>query len=101
VTYVVVQYFYWSVCLFVALGSKFLDNGSLLSLNGSPQNFHTSLVCGKTFKATFENFSSEPQKIVGKRQSCFPTFISHTRFRKELMDCNSDFKISNSDDFCI
>jgi len=37
----------------VGLGPKFLDNGS-------PRNFHASLVWGQTLKPTFEKFFSHP-----------------------------------------
>jgi len=44
----------------LALGPKFLDNGSQPSFNGSPRNLLTSLACGQALKPTFENCSHNP-----------------------------------------
>jgi len=51
-TYVFAQYLY--------LGPEFLDSGSQSSLNISPQNLHTSLVCSQALKPTFQKFSLLP-----------------------------------------
>jgi len=48
------------------LGREFLGSGSQTPFNGSPRNFHRSLVWGQPLKATFENFSPTPKKLAGK-----------------------------------
>jgi len=54
----------WALAhMLVGLGSKFLDNGSQPSLNGSPQNLHTSFVWGQALKPTCENYP--PEKFAG------------------------------------
>jgi len=35
------------IYIFISLGPKFLNTGTQLSPNGSPQNLHTSLVLGQ------------------------------------------------------
>jgi len=61
--------FLHSTFLFIGLGLKFLDNRSQSSINGSPQNLHTSLVWHQALKPSFENFSPPPLKnLAGEHQ---------------------------------
>jgi len=65
---------------FIGLGPKFLDSGSQLSLNGSPQNF-TEVWCGlkpenlpaKIFYLTPKKFGGENLKL--RRPSADPPSV--------------------------
>jgi len=53
--YVFQQYLY--------LGPKLLDSESQPSLNGSPQNLHTSFIWDQALKPTFKKFFLTPDKF--------------------------------------
>ena len=48
-------YFSMTAFFFMGLGPKFLDNGSQPSLNGLPQNLHTSFLWGQALKHNNNN----------------------------------------------
>ena len=81
------------IFFFLSLGPDFLDNGSLPSLNGSPQNLHTLLGWCQGWSSTFDFFSPTPKKLSREKPQFSSTAINWKRITSKWL--NIDKRISD------
>jgi len=76
----------------VGLDPKFLDNGAQSSLNGSPENLHTSLTWGQALKSTFKkilpmhSYKISRGKTTSNSAGISPTAVNRKRVTAQHID---------------